>query len=812
MRRPVLAAFAVVAVAGTLGVVAPATAAGAAVRINEVQSNSAVGAPDFVELVNTGSEPVDLSGWVLRDDKDERDLRIASGTIIAPGEFFVIEPDSDPDAGFGLGSRDMARLYAADGTTLVDSYEWTDHAFSEGRIPDGTGEFVDTEPTPAAANVARNEGAFYEADATIVVNEVMSDDPAGGADWVELTNTGGVAVDVSGWVLRDDNDQRDLRIAAGTVLEPGALLVVETDTPANGFGLGRVDQIRLFLADGRGLVDEHSWTDHVASEGRVPDGTGEFVPTEPTPRSANVARGDGTPVVINEVETSGDARGDWVELANTDLEQTVDVSGWTLIDGDPSHDPIVLPEGTTIESGGYLGVLTEPSFGLGGRDEITVRDAAGIVVASRAWEEHSATTLGRCPDMTGPFTDTGGGTFELANDCSQPPGGDVDVEAWPFENDVRDAVAPGTWGDDMSGIDVAPDGTIVAVNNGSGEIFRLAGGPGTYTVDASWLATYPGGAGQPDGEGITVGGDGAVYLATERDDRASKVSRPSVLRVELGADGRSTTTHEWNLSEVTGPLGANGGLEGVEWISDADATRLGVRGSDGEVYDPAAFGAHTGGIFAVGVEQTGNIHLVVLEEDGRITQLQTVNASEAVSSVMGLDWRAGGNELWALCDEVCENRTAVFAFDDGVLTRQVEYAAPTGMNASYTNEGIALLWCALDADAWPTVMWISDSPHEGVSLRVADGADCVGSQEPGEGSSSGTTPTPTSTPPGGSSPGETTAPTTATPGGASPTGAGTSGSGLATTGVQASPWLAAAALALVLIGTALAVRRRAAAT
>lgn len=765
MKRPVLAAFAATAVVGGLAIAAPAAAADTDIRINEVQSDSAIGAPDFVELINIGTESVDISGWVLRDDNDARDLRVAAGTVLEPGELFVIEPDQDPDFGFGLGSNDMARIYAADGTTLIDSYEWTDHAFSEGRVPDGTGDFVDTEPTPGAPNVVRQDDGFYDADETIVVNEVMSDDPDGGADWVELFNTGDAGVDVSDWVLRDDNDLRDLRIAEGTVIAPGAFLVIETDTPADGFGLGRADEIRVFLDDGLGLVDGHSWTDHVASEGRVPDGSGAFVGTEPTPGSANVARDNGFSVVINEVETNGDPRGDWVELANTDQEQTADVSGWTLVDDDPTHDPIVLPEGTTIESGGYLGVLTEPHFGLGSPDSVTVRDASGTVVASLAWTAHSPTTIGRCPDMTGPFTDTGGGTFELVNDCSGLVDPDVDVEPWPFENEVRDAVAPGTWGDDMSGIDVAPDGTVYAVNNGNGEIFRLAGGPETFTVAESWLPTYPDGGGQPDGEGITVGDDGAVYLATERDNRASSVSRPSVLRVELGANGESTTTHEWNLAEITGALGANGGLEGLEWISDADATRLGVRGLDGEVYDPATYGDHTGGIFAAGVEQTGNIHLVVLEEDGGITELQTVAPSEAVSSVMALDWRAGANELWALCDEVCDNRAAVFAFDDGELTRQVEYAAPTGMNTAYTNEGFAMVWCDVNADVWPTVMWMSDTPHEGVSLRVADGGECVEPEEPGEGPDDDATPAPVPDDDlDGADRGDVTVPATARPG------------------------------------------------
>lgn len=595
---------------------------------------------------------------------------------------------------------------------------------------EGAPDFVDTEPTPGAANVEREAPEYYDAQETIAVNEVMSDDPDDGEDWVELLNTGTEPVDLSGWILRDDDDLRSLAIADGTTLEPGAFLVIETDVTDAGFGLGKNDQIRLYLADGLGLVDSYTWTEHAFTEGRVPDGVGELVDTEATPGSANVPREGGSAVVINEVETNGDVRGDWVELVNTDTAQTADMSGWTLIDGDPSHDPIVLDEGTTIESGGYLAVLTEPAFGLGDPDSITVRDETGAVVASLAWQTHSPTTLARCPDMTGGFQDSSEGTFELVNACEEVEQPEVTAEPWPFGPEVHEAVAPGTWGEDMSGVDIASDGTVYAVNNDNGEIFEMARDGQSFTIADSWVPRYPDGTGTPDAEDLTVTGDGTIFLSTERNNDASNVSRPSVLRVERGADGVATT-HEWNLTDITGTLGANAGLEGIEWISDAEAAELGVRDADGERYDPAAYGEHFGGVFVVAVEQTGALHLVVLQADGAAHQLQSAQASESVPVIMGLDWRTGGNELWALCDEACENRHSTFAFEDGALTWQEDFHAPDGMNTSFTNEGLAIDWCEVNPTLTPTVLWISDTAHDGVSLRIAPGAECV-PEEDGE--------------------------------------------------------------------------------
>ncbi len=598
--------------------------------------------------------------------------------------------------------------------------------------------------------------AAVAADTDIVINEVQSTSATDAPDFFELTNVGAAPVDISGWIARDDKDEPDadfVTFPAGTVIEPGAIVAFEPDTLV-GMGLGKEDAVRIFTATGT-LVAEHRWSAHVSSEGRVPDGTGAFVATEPTPGEANVTRAAASPVVINEVESNGDARGDWVELANTDTVSTVDLSGWSIVDGDPEHEPIVLPEGTTIESGGYRAIITDGTayntdFGLGGSDTVTLRDAQGTVVDEFGWEAHAAVTWARCADMTGDFVDAASATFEMANDCGPVEEPVVEADAWPFRDDVRPAVAPGTWGDDMSGLDHAADGTLFAVNNDNAEIFELAAGAdGQWSIARSWVPTYPDGSGQPDAEGLSVAGDGAILLATERDNAAKSTSRPSILRVELGADGRATTTHEWNVSSALGELGANLGPEAIEWISDADALRLGVVDETGARYDPASYGEHFGGIVAFAVEQTGLIHLAVLEATGELTILQSAAPSDALAVVMGLDWQAGGNALWALCDEACDNRHAELAFVDGRLTAQRAVHAPSTMDAGYTNEGLAIDWCETDATAAPAVAWISDTAHDGVSLRVSAGDECADVIEtPAPTEPAPTEPAPTETAPG----------------------------------------------------------------
>ena len=422
LRRPLLAAVTCLALAAPLlALAAPASAAALpSVVINEVESNG--DATDWVEIVNTGTEAVDVSGWVIKDNDDTRTLAIAAGTTLAAGAYLAVDVDAKTTAGnFGLGASDQARLYLADGVTLVDGYTWTAHAeVTYARYPNGTGAFA---PTTVASKGAANTLAIPK----VKINEVESNGDT--ADWIEIVNTGTSAVDVSGWILKDDTDTRTLAIPAGTTLAAGAYLAVDVDvkTTAGNFGLGAADKARLYLADGVTLVDEYAWTAHALfSYGRYPNGSGPFVQTLASSKGAAnpnpVATTPGTPdpakVRINEVESNGDTT-DWVELMNTG-SVAIDVSGWRIKD-DSDARTLAIADGTTIAAGGYLAVdvnqsTTPGNFGLGAADKARLFLADGsTLIDSIDWLEHAATTLGRYPNGTGDFAVTSAPTKGAAN-------------------------------------------------------------------------------------------------------------------------------------------------------------------------------------------------------------------------------------------------------------------------------------------------------------------------------------------------------------------------------------------------------------
>ncbi|WP_420098423.1 lamin tail domain-containing protein [Corynebacterium sp.] len=411
-------------------------------------------------------------------------------------------------------------------------------------------------------------------------------------------------------------------------------------------------------------------------------------------------------VVINEVESNGDPDGDWVELANTDPNNAVDLAGWSIVDDDDSHDPIVLPEDTVVESGGYIVIPTEENFGLGGKDTVTLRDADDTLVDETSWTTHASTTWGRVPDMTGDFTVTGEPTKGLRNtsaeDAEATPGADTPTAAWPHDpQDINPVTLAGEHtedfeGEDMSGVDVGPDGTAYVVNNDKGTLYVLTPDDGnSYTVEALHQLRYPDGSGMPDTEGVTVGADGAVYVATERDntENAKNTSRPSALRYELdgSADGDElSATDEWNLAEFTGELEANGGPETIAWIRDS--------------------------LFAVGVEDTGEVLFVDLaDKEPALVQ----RYDSPFEGVMASDYDAAAGELTILCDEACDGASQVLVEREGAFAAKDDdiNARPDGTD-NLANEGYARY---VGPDGTERFLWADDGATGGVGLRDAVG-------------------------------------------------------------------------------------------
>lgn len=159
---------------------APDVAPTGAVVVNEVRASG----DDWIELFNRGAAPVDLGGYGVADlDADAGTPRIASavrfpaGTVLAPGAFLFVRADV-ADAGVGpqtacLDGGPSTCFHAPWGISAsrgetVSLLDPQGHVVAQGvypmnavttgrswgRLPDGTGAFAATLPTPGAPNQA----------------------------------------------------------------------------------------------------------------------------------------------------------------------------------------------------------------------------------------------------------------------------------------------------------------------------------------------------------------------------------------------------------------------------------------------------------------------------------------------------------------------------------------------------------------------------------------------------------------------------------------------------------------------------------
>lgn len=711
-----LLSAAVACLAGGIAVALPAAATGSAgggVVINEIESDDA-GSPDWIELRNTSDAAVDISGWIVKDDDDSRTDAIAAGTTLAPGAFYVF---TSPAMSFGLGKADAARLFRPDGQTLVDAYSWTAHAaVTYGRCPDGVGAFGQSAvATPGAANVCDTTSPSptptpvstpspsptntLPAAGAVVVNEVESSggDPD---DWFELYNTTAAAIDLTGYVVRDDGDAADHRydLPAGSTLPAHGFLVVQKSVgtaPGFPFGLGAADTVRLFAPDDATLIAEAAWTAHAATTyGRCPDGSGDLRDTSASTKGDRNACG--VPVAINEVDSNGGSPDDWIELVNRSNVE-VSVAGLVVTDSETTKNRSVLPAGTVIAANGYL-VLEKSSFGfgLGSADAVHLFAADGTTeLDATSWTAHASMTWGRCPDVTGAFADTAASTKGTANTCA---GSGATAEPWPGGDGVRTLDRQNEYPDaNLSGLDHA-DGGLWAVENGRGRLHRLIPEGSSWVKAPGWTdgkaLHYPNGSGRVDAEAVTAVGD-AVYVGSERDNDNSKVSRPAVLRyTPTSSDSELVATTEWNLAPDFPGLGANAGIEGLTWIPDAWLTARGfVDAKTGVAYDPAGYPGHGDGLFFVGVEGTAKVYAYALASDGSFTRIATIGTPFSVVAEVQFDQLDQGR-LWIACDDACDGRIATYDVAAmgparGAFQQTHVYSRPA-QTANYANEGFAI--------------------------------------------------------------------------------------------------------------------------
>jgi hypothetical protein len=268
--------------------------------------------------------------------------------------------------------------------------------------------------------------------------------------------------------------------------------------------------------------------------------------------------------------------------------------------------------------------------------------------------------------------------------------------------------------------------------NSPATLHKLAWNGASWTPTAAdgWAAgkalRYPGNTGNPDAEGVTRAdlADPAIYVAAERNNAASGVSRLSVLRFDpTGADAPLVATHEWNLTGDLPAVGPNLGFEAITWIPDAHLVARGFFDERaGAPYAPAAYPGHGAGLFFLGVEGTGAIHAYALDQTGG-TFARIATIASGHPGVMGLEFDRAAGALWAVCDDTCAGQINLLQIDatpgtaaQGRFRVAKRFARPAGM-PNVNNEGFAIAPAAECSGGLKAVFWSDDGNTDGHALR-----------------------------------------------------------------------------------------------
>lgn len=257
---------------------------------------------DWVEIYNNTSAPVNMSGFYLSDNYTvPQKWQFPENTVIQAGGYLVVWADEDSGqaglhASFKLSQSGERLILSDQSLTTLDSISFGAQStnITSARNPNGTGAFVPSLPTPGFGNVpvARS----------IVINEFAASndsitDPAGEfEDWIELYNTTGSPVNLGGFYLSDNFTlPQKWQFPENTIIEPHGFLIVWADEDSGQVGLHasfRLSQSgeRIMLSNSLAeILDSVSFGQQTTNitMSRVPDGSGGFMFTPPTPGFAN---------------------------------------------------------------------------------------------------------------------------------------------------------------------------------------------------------------------------------------------------------------------------------------------------------------------------------------------------------------------------------------------------------------------------------------------------------------------------------------------------------------------------------------------
>lgn len=205
------------------------------VRINEVKPSSMTDAGfdnGWIELYNSGSAPVDVSGWILNVKVRKDSLKIKDGAVVPAGGYLVLDGASDFSGGVIVPEKQGGEIYLYGTLPGQESSIWVPAGTGVSGVVDVADGSIAQGPlateTPGAKNSAFKLGSVY-------INEIHyhpSNDGAVSFEFMELVNATAAPVTLyssavgKGWKVEGVN----IEFNATDVIPANGMMLLVSDT------------------------------------------------------------------------------------------------------------------------------------------------------------------------------------------------------------------------------------------------------------------------------------------------------------------------------------------------------------------------------------------------------------------------------------------------------------------------------------------------------------------------------------------------------------------------------------------------------
>jgi Lamin Tail Domain len=184
-----------------------------AVFVNEVADTAVAGVcggQDWIELINTGSTPANLAGFVLHDDAGPlgaNAFTFPAGSVLNPGEIRLLCGSSPGSFQFGINGVDTITLIEATGALVSTTGVLLNGGTGTATYQRTSGNnYVYSIPTPGTANTLSAPTPILNEIAPLGTTKV---NVCNGGAYIEILNNGFVPLNLTGYVLSRGRSQFD---------------------------------------------------------------------------------------------------------------------------------------------------------------------------------------------------------------------------------------------------------------------------------------------------------------------------------------------------------------------------------------------------------------------------------------------------------------------------------------------------------------------------------------------------------------------------------------------------------------------------